>query len=89
MLACRDPDKGLQAKEYILKHITGKKTKIFVKHLDLASFKSIDRFADIINCEFKEVYALVNNAGIFYHTQQLTEDGFDITFQTNYLGIFY
>lgn len=87
VLACRDTEKGLLAKEYILKRIIGKKAKIFVKQLDLASFRSIIKFADVINCEFQEVYALVNNAGIFYHPQQLTEDGFEITYQTNYLGI--
>lgn len=86
VLACRDTEKGLQAKEYILKRVTGKKLKIFVKHLDLTSFNSILKFADTINSEFQEVYALVNNAGIFYHPQQITEDGFEITFQTNYLG---
>lgn len=29
---------------------------------------------------------LVNNAGVFYHPSQLTKDGFEVSFQTNYLG---
>ena len=29
---------------------------------------------------------LVNNAGCFYCPPSLTEDGFTVTFQTNYLG---
>lgn len=87
VLACRNIDKGLQAKKYILQKCNSKKVRIFIKHLDLSSFKSIQKFSENINAEFKEVYALVNNAGIFYHKQQITEDGFEITFQTNYLGI--
>jgi len=35
---------------------------------------------------FDSVYALVNNAGIFYEPFYQTEDDFDATFQTNYLG---
>lgn len=86
VLACRSIEKGLAAKKFILRNCINKKSKIFVKHLDLSSFKSIVKFAENINFEFQEVYALINNAGIFYHKQVVTEDGFDLTFQTNYLG---
>ena len=34
------------------------------------------------------LFALVNNAGVLYHPKSRTEDGFDVTFQTNYLGGF-
>lgn len=87
VLACRNIEKGLEAKKYILTRTKSVKPKIFIKHLDLTSFNSIIRFSDTINAEFKEIYALVNNAAVFYHPQGLTEDGYEITFQTNYLGI--
>lgn len=86
VLACREVEKGLAAKKYIVTRTNSTKPKIFVKQLDLTSFNSIVKFADTINAEFKELYALVNNAAVFYHPQDLTEDGFEITFQTNYLG---
>lgn len=35
---------------------------------------------------FDSVYALVNNAAVFYQPFDRTEDDFDVTFQTNYLG---
>lgn len=35
---------------------------------------------------FDSVYALVNNAAVFYQPFYQTEDDFDVTFQTNYLG---
>lgn len=87
VLACRNIEKGLEAKKYIISHSKSLKPKIFVKQLDLTSFKSIVNFAENINAEFQEIYALVNNAAVFYHPQGLTEDGFEITFQTNYLGM--
>lgn len=57
-----------------------------MKQLDLNSFESIIHFSQTIFNEFKEIYALVNNSGVFFHPQKLTSDGFDVTFQTNYLG---
>lgn len=86
-MACRNVEKGLEAKKYILSHTKNIKPKIFIKQLDLTSFNSIVKFADTINAEFKEIYALVNNAAVFYHPQGITADGFEITFQTNYLGM--
>ncbi|KAK9869196.1 hypothetical protein WA026_002944 [Henosepilachna vigintioctopunctata] len=86
VLACRDTRKGLDVKCEILAAYPG--SQVHLKYLDLASFASIFQFSEVIKCEFDEIYALVNNAGIFYHPQELTEDGFEITFQTNYLGPF-
>ncbi|KAJ8925965.1 hypothetical protein NQ315_009818 [Exocentrus adspersus] len=86
VLACRDVEKGLNAKKYIISHLRNKNIKIFVKHLDLCDISSIIKFSDTLNKEFREIYALVNNAGVFYHPQGLTKDGFEITLQTNYLG---
>lgn len=86
VLACRDVEKGLNAKTYILSQLKNKNIKIFVKHLDLCNISSIVKFSDTLNNEFSEIYGLVNNAGVFYHPQGLTKDGYEITLQTNYLG---
>lgn len=90
ILACRNIEAAIQTKVEILETLY--KTKIpgtiFIKQLDLNSFESIVKFAKSVTTEFKEIYALVNNAGVFYHPQELTEDGFDVTLQTNYLGPF-
>lgn len=56
--------------------------------MDLNSFDSIAEFSNNILEEFQEIYALVNNAGVFYYPHEQTEDGFDVTLQTNYLGPF-
>lgn len=60
---------------------------VFVSKLDLNSVKSIEKFVDYVNSNFRKVFALINNAGVFYHPQQLTPDGFDLTLQTNYIGM--
>lgn len=86
VLACRDVKKGVDTKIEILQQIGLDKAKIHVKYLDLCKFASIIQFVENLKGEFSELYALVNNAGVFYHPQSLTEDGFEITLQTNYLG---
>lgn len=47
----------------------------------------VDTFS-IIDAYFlgRKLYALVNNAAVFYHPHYLTENGFELTLQTNYLG---
>lgn len=89
MLACRDIDAGINVKKEILKTVHKYNGQIFVKQIDLNSFDNIIKFADGICSEFGEVYALVNNAGVFYHPQEITKDNFDVTLQTNYLGILF
>lgn len=78
--------KGVEAKINILQQVQNQNIQIYVKHLDLCSTQNIIKFAENLKSQFKEIYALVNCAGVFYHPQGLTEDGFEITFQTNYLG---
>lgn len=56
--------------------------------LDLNSFASIRNFVSSFKeCE-DQLDILVNNAGVFHSPSQITGDGFDVTFQTNYLGQF-
>ncbi|XP_022911822.1 retinol dehydrogenase 12-like [Onthophagus taurus] len=88
ILACRDIQKGIDLKQEIINSGYLNVFQIYVKSLDLNSFDSIYKFSQSINEEFHEIYALVNNAGVFYHPQKLTKDKFDVTYQTNYLGPF-
>ncbi|KAF2897752.1 hypothetical protein ILUMI_08415 [Ignelater luminosus] len=86
VLACRNLKEGTIVKNAIIEKHSN--TLVFVKQLDLNSFDNVIKFANDIDTEFGEIYALVNNAGVFYHPQKLTVDNFDITLQTNYLGPF-
>ncbi|XP_075222036.1 retinol dehydrogenase 12-like isoform X2 [Lycorma delicatula] len=88
ILACRNEVEG----QRVAKDIYYSTGNSFIKceYLDLTSFESIQLFVDRLKKSgIHSVYALINNAGIFYHPFKLTEGGFEITFQTNYLGPFF
>lgn len=55
--------------------------------LDLESFQSVKHFCDQISDV--RIGSLAMNAGITTNKVRLTQDGFDRTFQTNYLAHFY
>lgn len=63
---------------------------VIIKHMDLASFKSVRAFADDIIKTESRLDVLINNAGVVLDSSKtkLTEDGYELAFQTNYLGHF-
>jgi len=64
--------------------------KVFYRHLDLAFFPSIKKFATEIQKEYKHIDILVNNAAVMgVPLPALTEDGIEVTFGVNHLGHFY
>jgi NAD(P)-dependent dehydrogenase (short-subunit alcohol dehydrogenase family) len=87
IMACRDMKRGEAALKDIVAE-TGSK-RVVLKQLDLASLKSVRKFADDINKNEPELHVLINNAGLAYPPQQSkTEDGFELTMGVNYLGHF-
>lgn len=86
ILACRDLQKGKDAKQKILACYAN--ANITVKQLDLSSYESIDKFNHRIHKKFDKISLLINNAGILDHPYSETADGNELTFQTNYLGPF-
>ncbi|KAJ6626581.1 Retinol dehydrogenase 11 [Pseudolycoriella hygida] len=85
-LACRDFYKANNLARKI-RHSTGN-SKITAASLDLSSFECISTFAKTVIDSKKPVFALINNAGIFYAKPTRTPDGIEQTLQTNYLGPF-
>lgn len=64
--------------------------KVFYRHLDLASFASIKKFATEIQKEYPHIDILVNNAAVCgVPLPALTDDGIEVTFGVNHLGHFY
>ena len=87
ILACRNKEKAEQASSQIVSE-TGNQN-IVCMTLDTASLKSVRQFEkDYIQADYGAVYALLCNAGISGSHTGMTEDGFDIVFQTNHLGHF-
>lgn len=83
-MACRSLDSANQAKEEIVNE-TGN-PNVFVKHLDLASVDSIQKFAESFKQEENKLDVLINNAGLWTKTKKLTELNVEQTFAVNVLG---
>ncbi|KAG8199685.1 hypothetical protein JTE90_022135 [Oedothorax gibbosus] len=57
-----------------------------VWHLNLASLKSVKNFAELYLSRKEAIHLLINNAGIMFVPQEITEDGYEKHFAVNYLG---
>jgi len=55
---------------------------------DLSSLKQVRSLADEIQRKHDRLDVLVNNAGVYMKTRQLSEDGFEMTFSVNHLAPF-
>ena len=85
-LGVRDLKKGDAIRQEIARE-TGN-PPLEMPALDLASFRSIRKFADAFKARHARLDVLVNNAGIFNRDRHVTEDGLEAVFQVNYLGPF-
>lgn len=56
--------------------------------LDLSSLNSVKRCAKKLLMNEPAIHLLINNAGIMFTPYNITEDGFEIQLQSNYLGHF-
>jgi len=56
--------------------------------LELASLNSIRQFAQQFSQKYQQLKVLINNAGVFCIKKEETQDGFEKTMGTNYLGPF-
>ncbi|XP_065311226.1 retinol dehydrogenase 12-like isoform X3 [Dermacentor albipictus] len=85
ILACRNMQRAQKAARDIFAE-TGE--AVVVKQLDLCSFKSVRAFAeDVVRTE-PRLDVLINNAGNIPDKLMLTEDGYEVGLQSNYLGHF-
>lgn len=89
ILPARTLDKAADARDRILREIPS--AKIHPAVLDLASQASVQAFAAWFNQHFlgRSLDLLINNAGVMaVPTRELTPDGFERQFATNFLGPF-
>jgi NAD(P)-dependent dehydrogenase (short-subunit alcohol dehydrogenase family) len=56
--------------------------------VDLTSFKQVRAAAKQFNDKYPKLDVLINNAGLIYPDKKITEDGFELCFQTNHLSHF-
>ena len=86
ILACRNEEKAKAACEEITA-ATGN-GNVSVELLDVSSLESIRACADRIAISGRKLDVLINNAGISPQHSGTTPDGFELVFETNYLGPF-
>ena len=87
ILAVRNRDKGNKAAQDIRADYPD--AQVVVEQLDLASLASVEAFADRMLTRDQQINTLINNAGIMTPpTRNITTDGFELQFGTNYLGHF-
>jgi len=60
---------------------------IVVMRLDLSSLSSVRQFVKQISEQESKIDILINNAGVMMCPEWKTEDGFEMQFGTNHLGI--
>ena len=85
ILACRNPDKAIQAKKQLDALGTGKVETIT---LDLNDLSQIAQTAETLLGQFEKIDVLVNNAGMMTPQLEATADGFEKQMGVNYLGPF-
>jgi len=86
VMACRNITKGNVVCEAI-KRESGN-IQVEVLELDLTSSTSIRKFANKFAQKYQQLNVLINNAGVFCMKREETQDGFEKTIYTNYLGPF-
>ncbi|KAL3873611.1 hypothetical protein ACJMK2_036707 [Sinanodonta woodiana] len=86
ILACRDLARAETAAEEI--RLTTGNRNVQVYMLDLASLKSVHRFAEEIIKNEDRLDILINNAAVSACPKQNSEEGYELQFAVNHLGHF-
>ena len=84
-LACRNLDKGAEARDEIAAEVSGADLSLLA--LDLSSLASVREAAAAELADERPLHLLVNNAGLAAQKGQ-TVDGFELAFGVNHLGHF-
>jgi len=86
IIAARNPTKAAAAVKEVKHRAPG--ANVETLPLDLASFASVQAFANAFNARFDHLDVLVNNAGGSLAKRTVTEDGHETQFQVNHLSHF-
>uniref|UniRef100_A0A0N5A8Q7 Short-chain dehydrogenase n=1 Tax=Syphacia muris TaxID=451379 RepID=A0A0N5A8Q7_9BILA len=87
-MLCKDYERAFTAR-IELTQLGCNPDRLIIKVVDLAQFASIHQLVNELKQEIPVIDILINNAGIMsYPRYELTMDGYEMTWQTNYLGHF-
>lgn len=87
VMGVRNPKKA-EASVAEIVDLSKTKGRLICEKLDVGSFASVREFAKSVQAKFSKIDILLNNAGIMFAPYELTEDGYESHFATNYLGHF-
>lgn len=85
-LLCRDRVKGESAIQDIQNEVPGASLELMI--CDLASLESIRQFIEAFKARHVSLDVLFNNAAVMKRQRTVTNDGFEMMFQVNYLAPF-
>ena len=87
IMPVRNSAKGAAAAGRIIDAVPG--ATVTTRELDLSSLASVAALCDQLTADARPVHILINNAGVMSPpTRQLTGDGFELQFGTNFVGHF-
>ena len=86
ILLCRNKEKGENAVLEIKKATPNASVELMI--CDLSSMKSIQSFMEEFKRKYSKLDILYNNAAVMKRKRTVTEDGFEMMFQVNYLASF-
>jgi len=88
VIVCRDPAKGAVARSEIVEASGSKSGAVRLMTADLSSLASVRKLAANFLQTNEPLHVLVNDAGVILGKRSVTMDGFETTFQVNYLSHF-
>jgi len=86
IMLCRNKEKGENAVLEVKKEIPNASVELMI--CDLSSMKSIQNFIEGFKGKYSKLDILYNNAAVMKRKRTVTEDGFEMMFQVNYLAPF-
>jgi NAD(P)-dependent dehydrogenase (short-subunit alcohol dehydrogenase family) len=86
ILLCRNSEKGENAVHELKKETPDVSVELMI--CDLSSMKSIRSFIKEVKGKYSALDILYNNAAVMKQKRTVTEDGFEMMFQVNYLAPF-
>jgi NAD(P)-dependent dehydrogenase (short-subunit alcohol dehydrogenase family) len=86
IMLCRNKEKGETAVHEIKQETPNATIDLMI--CDLSSMKSIRSFIEAFKGKYSRLDILFNNAAIMKRKRTITEDGFEMMFQVNYLAAF-
>jgi NAD(P)-dependent dehydrogenase (short-subunit alcohol dehydrogenase family) len=86
ILLCRDIARGEEAVQMILQETPNASVDLMI--CDLSSMDSMQSFITDFKAKYSRLDILLNNAAVMKRKRTVTEDGFEMMFQVNYLAPF-